>query len=325
LTEMAGLPTPPRKVVVDESISESELERFRAYARREGLSLTDWLLVKERHRGMPDSEILHHLLDTCTVLLTRDRPFHNTVLSKGLQSYFIDEHNITSMPLSHIRVRSDLPFMKKDRPLRDNYAPASPPLRALLLPESAKTLKRLTTARRRIRNHFGGLENLDTVAVIVSWRPLGVECLLGVRIQVSSTVGLSAILASESYVCESLESGDRGPAALCHALVLIVQLLLHSPKVVVYHDRDRIPQPPSVPDALRSGGFASMFGKLQGCFEHLTLAPVAGGRHLEALRLKLDQLAKGRTNEIQPGRLVDLMRKVSDVQAVCSLTTDTRD
>ena len=57
----------------------------------------------------------------------------------------------------------------------------------------------------------------------------------------------------------------------------------------------------------------------------LTLAPVAGGRHLEALRLKLDQLAKGRTNEIQPGRLVDLMRKVSDVQAVCSLTTDTRD
>jgi len=315
----------PRKVVVDESISESELARFRAYARRKGLRLTDWLLVRERHTGMPDLEILHRLLNADTILLTRDRPFHNTVLSKGLQSYYIDEYTITSRPLRHIRVDSDLPFITKDRPLRDNYAPASPSLRPLLLPESARGLKRLTTARRRIRNHFGGQENLDQVAVTVSWRPLGAACLIGLRVQVSSKIGLPAILATESYALESLEGQERGPAALCRALVLIVQLMLHSLDVVIYHDQDKIPRPPADPDSLSSDGFASMFRKLQGCFERLAFVPVIRGRHLEALRRKLGQLARGVTNEIQPGRLPDQMRKLNDAENVCSPAPGTTD
>lgn len=302
---------PVRKVVVDESVSDTELEHFRSYAIRTKLYVTDWLLVRETHRGIPDSEILLRLLDASTVLLTNDRPFHNAVLSKGLRSFHIDGHTLTSRPLPHIRASKDLPNIKKDRPLRDDYTPAQHPLMASLMPESDRALKRVRTARRRIRNHFGGLENLDQVAVTVSWRPLGRDCLIGVRLQVSGKVGLPAIRGSESYILETLEQGERGSAALCHALVLVVQLTLHSLEVVVYHDLDRIPTPPTTLAAQSADGFAAMFGSIRDSFEHLTLVPVAKGRHLESLRKKLEQLAGGRTNEIQRGRLFDQRRRMA--------------
>ena len=309
MTESAPQRTPPLKVVVDESISASDLTRFRAFAERDGLQVTEWLLVRERHRGIPDPEIVRGLLDPTTVLVTRDRPLHNTVLSKGLRSYHVNAETITSKPLPGIHVLPDLPHAKKDRPLRDDYAPTSTPLRSLLLPGSDKRLKRLLTARRRIRNHFGGLENLDQVAVMASWRPFGVQCLIGVRIQVSSLVGLEAILASESYVAEAFPSEDRGRAAVCHALTLVVQLLLHSSKVVIYYDQEKIPEPRAVADSRAPSGFDVFFEKLRGCFEHLTLVPVAKGRHLEALRSKLEQLAKSKSNEIQAGCLQDQMKR----------------
>ncbi len=311
MTDSAPRRTPPWKVVVDESISTPELQRFRAFAGRKGLEVSEWILVKERHRGIPDPEIVRGLLDATTLLVTKDRPLHNTVLSKGLRSYHVDAETITGKPLPGIDVLPELPFAKKDHPLRGDYAPTSTPLRSLLLPESDKRLKRLMTARRRIRNHFGGLANLDQVAVTASWRPLGAQCLIGVRIQVSSLVGLEAILASESYVAESLPSEDRGRAALCHALTLVLQLLLHSSKVVVYYDQEKITAPRAAAGPPAPGGFDSFFEKLRGCFEHLTLVPVAKGRHLEALRSKLEQLVKSKSNEIQAGCLRDQMKKVT--------------
>jgi hypothetical protein len=303
---------PPLKVVVDESISTAELDRFRAFAERQGLQVSEWILVRERHRGIPDREIVRGLLDATSVLVTRDRPFHNTVLSKGLRSYHLSAEAISARQLPGIDVLADLPFAGKERPLREDYAPISTPIRALLMPTSEKRLKRLTTARRRIRNHFGGLESLDEVAVTVSWRPLGAQSLIGVRIQVSSRVGVEAILASERYVAEALPSEDRGVAALCHALTLVLQLLLHSAKVVVYHDQEKIPAALAAARSRAPGRFDAFFEKLRGCFERLTLVPVAKGRHLEALHRKLEQLTSSKTNEIQTGCLEELRKKVSE-------------
>ena len=50
------------------------------------------LLIGKQHPGIPDVQIIHHLLDKNTIFVTSDRPFHNRVLSKGLNIYYVSAH-----------------------------------------------------------------------------------------------------------------------------------------------------------------------------------------------------------------------------------------
>ena len=88
--------TPLRRIVVDEAVTSVKWARFEKHAKAKGWAELETLFVRDRHPGMPDGQILHHLLDASTILVTADRPFHNEVLSRGLRSYYV----ISPRPIS---------------------------------------------------------------------------------------------------------------------------------------------------------------------------------------------------------------------------------
>jgi len=302
------------RIVVDEAISTAQFTRFEAFAGEKGIDTSDCIFIKDAHPGMPDSQILQHYLDETTILLTTDRPFHNTVLAKGLHSYYIDQHKITKKPLPGIRPKPDVDPTKSDLILKESYRQPSVEIRPLLLPASPRKLKKLQVKRRRIRNHFGGQDHLDQVAVTVSWRMLGDQTLLGIRVRISSNVGLKALDASESYLVERVDPDRRGLVAVCHALVLLIQLMLYSVKTLVYYDTRNIDNPLAQATGEAGDPYRAFFDTLFECFEDLEFIPAPKGKYVEKLRRKLDQLARdGKTNEIVPGNILEIIDKVDPV------------
>lgn len=303
---------PVRRAVVDESVSTSKLTRFEAFAKKKGIGISDYLLIRQQHPGMPDGQILHHLLDETTIFVTTDRPFHNKVLSKGLLSYYIGEESISGTFLRGIHIKPDACISKNDRSIKESYLQPKTEIRSLLLPDSPRRLKKLMTKRRRIRNHFGGQDHLDQIAVTVSWKAMGSRTLIGVRIRVSSNVGIKAINASESYVAEVLEPKHRGRASVCYALVLVIQLVLHSVKTIVYYDVAKIDNPVERAADVLGEGYQAFFDALCECFEHLEFVPVSKGKYIEMLRRKLDRLTSGKTNEVMQGDIQEIMQRSVD-------------
>jgi hypothetical protein len=176
------------------------------------------------------------------------------------------------------------------------------------MPSSPTRLKKLNVKRRRIRNHFGGLDQLAQSAISVSYMAHGDTTLIGVRLRISSHSEVKALDASESYIAESVESGLRDQAAFCHALVVPVQLLLHQISTVVYYDATRMMGPNDQPDGL----LAEFFEELATCFPQLAFTPVSKGAHLERMHHKLNELRTSQTsNEILPGTLQALLHQQS--------------
>lgn len=298
---------PVKRVVVDEGVSAAQLARFSEYAEERGLHITDYLHIRDQHPGMPDNLILQHHLHKETILITTDRPFHNTTLSRGIASYYLGEETITGSPLRGIRVSSEPPRQSKE-PIKESYHLPTTPVRESLLPDSLRQLKKLRTKRRRIRNHFGGLDNIAQIAVTVSWTPLGARTLIGIQVQASAVAGMKAINACESYPAEELEPAWRGLAALCHALALVIQLSLNTVPTILYYDAHRIADPLKEEDVADDHPYRHLFENLKNEFRSLELSSPSKGRHLEGLRQKLKQLTTTDTNEITPGNLAELVK-----------------
>ena len=51
-----------KMVIVDEGVSDSQLTRFKRFTEDSGLIIIDYQLVRLLHPGMPDGQILLHLL-----------------------------------------------------------------------------------------------------------------------------------------------------------------------------------------------------------------------------------------------------------------------
>ncbi len=294
---------PVRRIVIDESVPRAELPRFDALAKTRGFNTSERLFIMDKYPGMPDEQILHHLLDETTVFLTSDRPFHNKVLSKGLRSYYLDKGKITAKPLRGIHIKPDT----MPRALKEDYLPPTLEIRPLLLPDSASKLKKLTVKRRRIRNHFGGLDNLDMIAVTLSCKPWRSGVLIGIRIRISSNAGMKALDASESYIFESVEPGRHSPAAVCHVLILLIQLMLHRVKIQVYYDTPAIEDPVQISSL--TDDYGRLFGALSAGFDNLEFIATPKGKLVERVRTKLENLAgKKNNNEIVPGNIAAIMQ-----------------
>lgn len=298
------------KVIVDEGVSDNYLIRFKRFAAEKGLEIIDYQFIRQLYPGMPDGQILHHLLNATTIFVTSDRPLHNTVLAKGLKSYYLDEETITGKPLQGIQLKADVAMTKKSQSLQASYLPPRTEIRSLLLADSPQRLKKLRTRRRRIRNYFDGLEHLDQVAVTVSWQQFGSRILMGVRIQVSSKTGMKALAASESYTAETLPSVYYSIGSLSYALMLVIQLMLNTVKTIVYYDSARIDQS-ALPGATVEGlQYREFFERLSESVEFLEFVPVSKGWHIEALRRKLVQLVNcPKTNEILEDNLQEILHK----------------
>lgn len=308
---MAKKETIKNKIVVDESVSTEKLNRFETYAGKKGFWTPGCLLIGKKHPGMPDVQIIHHLLDQNTILVTSDRPFHNTVLSRGLKSYYVGEEIITNKPLKGIDAKPVIRLNKNDLVLKDSYHQPKTEIRSLLLPSSPGQLKKLHTRRRRIRSYFDGQDHLERISASVSWKSMGNEILVGLRVRVSSNVGVKALDASENYISESVKPGYRSIVALCHALAQLIRLMLHPVDTVVYYDAEVMDDPIKQPSKDIDETFQLFFNELAGSFKHLEFVPVSKGKHIEKLRAKLDQLIreKKKTNEIVLGTIWEIVDK----------------
>lgn len=298
------------KLIIDESISNKQLRRFEEYAENKGIHFSNYLKIAEMHSGMPDMLIIHHLLSKQTILVTNDRPFHNKVLAKGLKSFYVSDELVSGKLLVGIRVKPDIPLTKNTQEIKANYHQPQTPIRSLLLPVSDKELKRLSTKRRRIRNHFGGLDNLGQIAVTVSLRETTAGMLVGVKIRVSSNVGIKALDASESYVIEKSNRKYAGIAALDYALIFPILLMLNRVKTLIFFDTNMISLP-EIQDAnvKHENELYQLFFQLYESFEQIEFVPTHKGNLIDRLRVKLSNLSKGNSNEIKPGNLAEIIQK----------------
>ncbi len=303
-------PKPAKTVIVDEGVSDGNVIRFKSFAARRGLKLADYQYIRQLHAGMPDGHILRHLLNSTTILITSDRPLHNTALAKGLVSYYLGEKEIAGAALKGISLKKEVVNTRLDQSIHAGYLPPQTEISQLLLPNTPQQLKKLRTKRRRIRGYFDGLHHMDQVAATVSFETFGTRILVGVRIQISSNSGLKALDASESYTAETLPCECRGIGTLNYALALVIQLMLNSVATVVYFDSTRIDS--AAPSAKNPDYqmYQDFFQHLSGSFAQLECVPVSKGRHVEALRSKLKQLMVCRdTNEIQQENVREIMSR----------------
>ena len=305
-------PKPPvSRLIIDEAVSREAVDRFRKFAKGKNCWSDEHLRIKDRHPGMPDGEILHHLLDKTTVFLTTDRPMHNTVLSKGLRSWYVSQDGefrgnflkgIAAVPDSKLQVRTE--------EARESYHQDQPAIRPAVMPEHEGRLKKLRVKRRRIRAHFGGQDNMGAASVTLSVRDLGPKALIGIRLKVSGRVqGVKGLDASESYVEETIPPEHRDAAAHCHALIVILQLMLHELEVQVYYDTERMSKASPLPVQDGSGGYDPFLSELQACVPSIEYIPTVKGPFIERMRRKLDDLARKRTNEIMPGGLDEMRNR----------------
>jgi hypothetical protein len=137
--------------------------------------------------------------------------------------------------------------------------------------------------------------------------------LIGIRVRISSNVGLKALDASESYLVEPIDPTYRGLVSICHALVLLIQLMLHPVKTLIYYDTLEIDDP-LAPVTGEVGDRCRVFlDTLLECFDHLEFVPAPKGKYVEQLRGKLKQLAgAGQTNEIVPGNILEMIDNVKN-------------
>ena len=302
-------------LIIDECVSSAQLARFKAYAEGQGISFQQELKISAKYAGMPDAQIVHHLLNSHTILVTNDRPFHNKVLSKSLKSYFVDDKHVTHKALAGITVKPDAQLTKKTKALKPNYQPANPKIRQSLLPSCSKDLKRLSKKCRRIRNHFDGLDNLALVAVTVSLRGFNGAQLIGVKIRVSSSAGIKALDASESYVLEACEKERAGLIALNYSLITVLLLMLSSVKTEVFFDTDSIALPDindekALVNESTNNDDLVLFTVLTDAFKQLEFTPTHKGVFIEKLRLRLFDLIRTDSNEIKPGNMADVIKAV---------------
>ncbi len=91
------------KIVVDEAVSNEMVVHFQIYLSNKGYKNLDLLFIGKEHQGMPDGQILRHLLNNKTIFLTTDKPLHNKALSQGVTSYYIDKNIFVSQKIRGIK------------------------------------------------------------------------------------------------------------------------------------------------------------------------------------------------------------------------------
>jgi hypothetical protein len=79
-------------IIVDESISSMQFEKVLDYLKLNNSKLTKILHVKETYPGIPDEEILNHLIKINSIFITADRVIHNKILLQHKRSIYINKN-----------------------------------------------------------------------------------------------------------------------------------------------------------------------------------------------------------------------------------------
>jgi hypothetical protein len=300
-----------KKIVVDEAVSEESGRQFHSFLRKKGYDGLDILFLSKAHTGIPDSHIVYHLLDHSTFFLTTDKPLHNAIIAQDLKSYHCSHGKFNSKKIKGIKNKELTPLNKDALVLKENYHLPKTEIRPYLLPSAEKSLKKLRTKRRRIRNHFGGYDNLDLVALTVSWKVLNTSTLFGLKFRISTSIGKKALDASENSFCDQIEPQYRDIVAINYALILSIQFMLHGVETKVYFDSPKMTNPALHLNGEDQSPHTKLFATLHENFSDIEFIPSTKGRFIERLRAKLEDLSVGNSNEIVPGNMSEILDNVN--------------
>ena len=303
---------PIERIVVDECLAPDS-QMLAQLTQRLGGPGIEVVLLTMRHPGIPDIEILDKLLDDRTALLTRDRVLHNLAISREFRSFFqLAEGGLTNRTLPGVDT-TDRRQPAASGGLQDTYRPKPDPeaqaiVASLAANMTAQQLKQFRTKRRRIRAHFGSLDNIAATALTIGQIRTPQGTIGGCQLKVDARHGVKGLSpASESYFL------DRSPhheplQSVVWALAQLFMLQLHSRPLTLFvchagmlhHCRD-----------LTAGGDTSNSAvaraacRLLGATCDARVEACVKGRFFDRMQAKLDQLAAvtsrlGTSNELVP-------------------------
>ena len=222
------------------------------------------------------------------------------------KSIYIDENEkITEKKLKDIHIPKRNPNLKKSELLSD-YETEKSDIHEKILPDLPRQLKKLRTKRRRIRNHFDGINNIGSIDVSLSAKHHKKQLLIGFKIKIISNTGVKALEGSEAYILEKQHNDEN--IHVCYVLIFLLQLLLHSKEVSIYYDSKEM-----------SGNFEEnnnsqyliLLTKLKSYFPGIHYHPVNKGYNIENIRKKISIVAQNdKGNQIIPGELEKIKDRI---------------
>jgi hypothetical protein len=294
------------KIIVDESVSQRQLLIVLDYLRFDNSSSPEIVQIKETYPGIPDDEIIKHLLNNNSIFITADRVIHNKILLNHMRSIYIDKDFVISEVILKGIIIPVKNINNKVSELQDSYVIAKTDIHESLLPDSELQLKKLKTKRRRIRNYFEGIVNIGNIDISVSKKDNKDKILIGIKIRAISNNGIKSLDASEIYIIEDKNQDQK--IFICYVLIALLRLLLNTKTITVYYDSSEIN---GDFESKLNTEFFELFQTLKSYFDRLTIKPVNKGKNIEMVRSKLYQLCKNDAgNEIVTGDIEIIKHRI---------------
>lgn len=295
------------KILVDESVSSKKLHITLKCIGNNKFITENIVNISKEYPGIPDIEIIKHLMDKATIFITTDRVLHNRMLKYKFLSYYINNKNqVSEKYLNEIKLKN-----KKilNTNLSDSYKLNIPKFHNALQPSSAKLQKKYRTKRRRIRNYFDGILNISEVNVTLSKIDIAAETIIGFRIKISSKSGISALDASEVYIKDKFVEDNI--ALFCFVLIELILLILSQIKLNIYYDSSFIN---NTVNMIENSNYSELFNKLKTDFSEISLTPVNKGFKIEHLRMKLKDLSINDIgNEVNDRSIKNYNKIIADI------------
>jgi hypothetical protein len=298
---------PIERIVVDECLG-SGAPLLAQLTQQLGAHPIEVVHVAAQHSGIPDIELLDKLLDGRTALLTRDRVLHNLAISRGLRSFVPGPAgNLSELKVPGVAVKDKLQPVASGG-LRDSYGP-KPDTEAQAITGclasflSEQQLKQFRTKRRRIRAHFGSLDNIGATALTIAQFHTARGIVGGYQLKVDARHGVKGLSpASESYFLD--RSSRHEPLySLVWALAHLFMLLLQSrPLTLFVCDAAVVGQCTALAVGRAAGSSppARAARRLVGAIFEARVQHCVKGRFFDRMQAKLNRLARGDSNELVP-------------------------
>lgn len=303
------------KVVVDECVGlESPL--FKAFKAWLGDRPAEFLFLATSHPGIPDVEILDKLLNKNVILLTNDRVLHNRVCALKQKSYtFNKQQQLTRRLLKGVICKKKtIPSLHKQ--IEASYLPSQHEIaNRLLMDLPEKRLKRIRTARRRIRSYFDSFANISQSAITIGVKKLKRHVLCGYKLRMAGHNGVTGLAASEGY-CITSRKTYAEEDCLIYGLQAIFCLNFDQVPIDVFIIPDNVFQICNncvKPRTIVTNESTNTLEIMLAALSRVSIHPCVKGRFHDEMNKKLTNLAKSNSNEIRSIDFVDIKKKISGV------------
>ncbi len=306
------------RIIVDEGVGPAtELwQRLPKHLHSKDVELIE---LAKQHPGIPDSVILARVLRPGDTLVTNDRVLHNQAIAAGICSF-----TLTSSGKVTNRVLRDVP---KNPPriaaphgdVRDNYRHVPHPITSALRDGMTEAeFRAQRTRRRRIRNQFGGRDNIQALALTIGARATARGMLCGFFLKVSGNTR-KRLDASEGYCLPA--DGCRSPA-LCvvHALIDVYLLDLEDVPIEIFvlpHDSLDLCRAFFETDKASSEDAITVAARqLWGGLKAARVQPCIKGFFYDAMERRLSSLTQKQSNQVVVVDFATVTQKLANVGTI---------